>query len=164
MFDDKKSPKNVSVSRARSLFANSTSMMLSANGRPPCRPCKAEQGCERRQRPSLQAADFVDTAPRPVSLLYLSRQLGVQSRITRFSRPVASQLGARVRRAQGCARSAASSTDVLSADNTHWEKKRCFLVTFCHRTKSYPLAKTAEAPRATTISGPSGMRAGQHPT
>src|ERR1700759_1060836 len=35
--------------------------------------------------------------------------------------------------------SAISSTDVLFADSVHWEKRRCFLVTFCHRTKSYPL-------------------------
>src|ERR1700743_1653200 len=35
--------------------------------------------------------------------------------------------------------SAISSTDVLFADSGHGEKKRCFLVTFCHRTKSYPL-------------------------
>jgi hypothetical protein len=28
---------------------------------------------------------------------------------------------------------------VLSADNTLREQPRCFLVTFCHRTKSYPL-------------------------
>src|ERR1700753_241096 len=31
--------------------------------------------------------------------------------------------------------SAISSTDVLFADSTQWEKRRCFLVTFCHRTK-----------------------------
>jgi hypothetical protein len=50
-------------------------------------------------------------------------------------------------RAQGCARSAASSTDVLSADNTPCEKKKRFLVTFCRSTKSYPpLAAEAFAP------------------
>src|ERR1700760_4953888 len=41
-------------------------------------------------------------------------------------------------RAQGCARSAASSTDVLSADNTPCEKPNRFLVTFCRSAKSYP--------------------------
>jgi len=34
--------------------------------------------------------------------------------------------------------SAASSTDVLSADSTHCEKKNRFLVTFCRSAKSYP--------------------------
>src|ERR1700759_5675367 len=41
-------------------------------------------------------------------------------------------------RAQGCARSAASSTDVLSADNIPCEKPNRFLVTFCRSAKSYP--------------------------
>jgi hypothetical protein len=36
--------------------------------------------------------------------------------------------------------SAASSTDVLSADSVLWEKENRFLVTFCRSAKSYPLA------------------------
>jgi hypothetical protein len=35
--------------------------------------------------------------------------------------------------------SAASSTDVLSADSVLCEKKNRFLVTFCRSAKSYPL-------------------------
>src|ERR1700709_2555780 len=38
-----------------------------------------------------------------------------------------------------------SIMDVLFANNDLAGERRCFLVTFCHRTKSYPLAKTAEA-------------------
>src|SRR6201990_781348 len=39
----------------------------------------------------------------------------------------------------GMRASAVSSTDVLSADNTQWEKRKRFLVTFCRLAKSYPL-------------------------
>src|SRR5579885_3132697 len=49
-------------------------------------------------------------------------------------------------RAQGCARSAASSTDVLSADSTLWEKKGAFFGYFlCTRKESDPRSSTAEA-------------------
>src|ERR1700753_3781556 len=37
--------------------------------------------------------------------------------------------------------SATSSTDVLFADNVHWEKKRRFLATFWRLPKSCPLAE-----------------------
>jgi hypothetical protein len=39
---------------------------------------------------------------------------------------------------------------VLSADNRLREQQRCFLVTFCHPTKSYPLLKAAEALKYST--------------
>src|SRR6202000_1702989 len=49
-------------------------------------------------------------------------------------------------RAQGCARSAVSSTDVLSADRAHWEKKGVFFGYFlCTSKESDPRSSIAEA-------------------
>src|SRR6201999_3538732 len=62
----------------------------------------------------------------------------VQSKVTRLFIPVTDTRERGLSRA-GMRASATSSTDVLFADSVQWEKRRCFLVTFCHRTKSYPL-------------------------
>ena len=79
------------------------------------RDAKSKDGSLRRHRPWLCAAG-----------------------VTRLFRPVAFKLVRGHTRA-GMRASAASSTDVLSADSTLGEKKNRFLVTFCRSAKSYPL-------------------------
>ena len=78
------------------------------------RDAKSKDGSLRRHRPWLCAAG-----------------------VTRLFRPVPCKLVRGYTRA-GMRASAASSTDVLSADNVLCEKNNRFLVTFCRSAKSYP--------------------------
>jgi hypothetical protein len=68
----------------------------------------------------------------------------VPSRVSRSLIPVALSLLRRWSRA-GMRASAASSTDVLSADSVLGEKKKRFLVTFCRLAKSYPLVPSGSS-------------------